>query len=318
MKVLMREQDLSDRYVRFAQQIGADGFDIHNPDNVPGFKEQGYPDQERLVQLRTKLRAAGLGIYRLAPPTPRRFLLGQPGGDEELEQLGRTVAILGRAGIPIMSMPLHLEDNPGYLGGVSREHRGGYTMHGFEMEIMRRRLAAGERGLLATAEEYWERAVRMYQHLVPIAENAGVKLVLHPSDPPLPEAPFSPRRWVNILDAVPSESSGLLYCIGTRCESGVNILQDIHNLGRKGRIFHTHFRNVRGTIPASGGYEEVALDDGDMNMFQVLRALRDIGFEGGLQIDHVPTYLGDTPHAEIGSAYAVGYVRALLAALAAR
>jgi len=317
MKVLMRERDLSDHYIRFAQQIGVDGFDIHHSDSLPGFKEQGYPDLEGLLQLKGRLRAAGLGIYRFAPPTPRKFLLGQPGGGEELDQLAKTVEILGRAGIPMMSMPVHTEDNPGYRGGYRQEHRGGYSMHAFDLEVMRRRIAAEPREPLATVEEYWARAVEMYQRLVPIAENAGIRLILHPSDPPLPEAPFSPRRWVGILDAVPSASSGLLYCVGTRCETGTNVVDDIHNLGRKGKIFHTHFRNVRGTIPSSGGYEEVALDDGDMNMFRVLRALRDTGYDGGLQIDHVPAYAGDTPHQEIASAYAVAYVKGLLAALAA-
>src|SRR5438067_2123085 len=142
MKVLMRDRDLSDRYIRFAQQVGADGFDIHNPGNIPGFKEQGYPDLDGLLQLKAKLRAAGLSIFRVAPPDPRKFMLGQPGGEEELDQLARTVSVLGRAGIPIMSMPVHLEDNPGYRGGVAKEHRGGYTMHAFELALMRQRMAA--------------------------------------------------------------------------------------------------------------------------------------------------------------------------------
>src|SRR5438067_2109501 len=184
MKVLMRDRDLSDRYIRFAQQVGADGFDIHNPGNIPGFKEQGYPDLDGLRQLKAKLRAAGLSIFRVAPPTPRKYLLGQPGGEEELERLCKAVEVLGQADIPIMSMPVHLEDNPGYRGGVQKEHRGGYTMFGFEMEAMRRRLAAEPQEMHATVEAYWDRAVQMYQRLVPIAENVGVRLVIHPSDPP--------------------------------------------------------------------------------------------------------------------------------------
>ena len=111
---------------------------------------------------------------------------------------------------------------------------------------------------------------------------------MHPSDPPLPETEFSPLRWSRILDAVPSTHSGLLYCIGTRYESGVNIYDDIRAFGRRGKIFHTHFRNVRGTIPTHGGYQEVALGDGDMNMFRVVQTLRSVGFDGGLQIDHLP------------------------------
>jgi mannonate dehydratase len=140
--------------------------------------------------------------------------------------------------------------------------------------------------------------------------------MLHPSDPPLFDMEWSPYRWVQVLDDVPSTHFGLLYCIGTRYELGLNVLDDIQAIGRRGRILHTHFRNVRGTIPSTGGYDEVALDDGDMNMFRVLLALRAVGFDGGLQVDHLPGYDGDTPFQGIAGAYAVAYIKGLLAALA--
>ena len=76
MKILMRERDLSDDYIRFAAQIGADGLDIHQPENVPGIKEQGYADEAGVRELLEKLRRSGLGVYRVAPPTPERYLLG--------------------------------------------------------------------------------------------------------------------------------------------------------------------------------------------------------------------------------------------------
>ena len=316
MKVLLRERDLSDDYILFAQQIGADGFDIHSPANIPGFVEQGYPDLEQLVKLKEKVNAAGLGIYRVAPPDPQRFLLGEAGGEQEVEHLGKTIEIFGQAGIPFMSTPVHLGINPGYRGGYAKTHRGGYTMHGFEVERMKKSLTENPPAPFSV-ETHWERCVQMYQRLVPVAEKCDVKLIIHPSDPPLPETEFSPRRWEGILNAVPSTHSGLLYCIGTRCESGVDIVEDIRYFGGKGKIFHTHFRNVQGTIPKSGGYAEVALDDGDMNMFKVLQTLTEVGFDGGLQIDHLPNYAGDTPNQKIASAYAVGYIKALLKALEA-
>lgn len=347
MKVLLRDHDLSDEFVRFAAQVGADGFDIHNEANIPGVPEQGYADERGTRGLLDRLRRLGLGVYRVSPPTPTRYLLGLPGGEKELDDLCRTLEALGRAGVPIMSTPVHLVhlgSNPGYRGFVQNTHRGGYRMHGFEMDRMRRELAAdppktleeltpgagGDPGadhpvlargaarqvsLAVDVEAHFERCVRMYQRLVPIAEEHDIRLVMHPSDPPLPESEFSPRRWSRMLDVVPSAHSGLLYCIGTRYESGVNIEEDIRAFGRRGKIFHTHFRNVRGSIPTTGGYEEVALHDGDMNMFRVLRALRSIGFDGGLQLDHMPAYDGDTAFRGMAWAYAVGYAKALLAAL---
>jgi len=317
MKVLLRERDLSDEYIRFAAQVGADGFDIHDPLNIPGVAERGYADAAGMAALLAKLRRWGLGVHRVAPPTPERYLLGQPGGEEEVDHLCRTLAALGQAGVPFMSMPLHLGVNPGYRGGVTRTHRGGYQMHGFELAVMRASLATRPPDLVIDVEAHFERCVRLYERLIPIAEEHDIRLILHPSDPPLPETEFSPRRWSRILDAVPSDRSGLLYCVGTRYESGVNIHDDIRAFGRRGKIFHVHFRNVRGTIPSTGGYEEVALGDGDMNMFAVLKSLRSVGYDGGLQIDHLPEYDGDTAFQGMAAAYAVGYLKALLAALEA-
>ena len=314
MKVLLRERDLSDDYIRFAAQVGCDGFDIHQEHNVPGVAERGYADEQGVRALLEKLRRHGLGVYRVAPPTPENYLLGRPGGDEEVDNLCRTLEALGKAGVPFMSMPLHL-DNPGYRGAVRGVYRGGYTMHAFDMAVMRQSLETKPPELMVDVEAHFERSVRLYERLVPIAEALDIRLILHPSDPPLPEAEFSPRRWSQILDAVPSTHSGLLYCIGTRYESGTNIVENIRAFGRRGKIFHTHFRNVRGTIPTHGGYEEVALHDGDMNMFRILLTLRDIGFTGGLQLDHMPAYDGDNPFQGMASAYAVGYAKALLAAL---
>jgi len=85
MKVLVRQRDLSDDYLRFAVQIGADGIDIHNTESLPGFAEQGYPHLEELHMLKARVEAAGLHIYRVTPAEPGRFLSGEPGGEAQLD-----------------------------------------------------------------------------------------------------------------------------------------------------------------------------------------------------------------------------------------
>ena len=86
---------------------------------MPGVAERGYADEQGVRALLEKLRRHGLGVYRVAPPTPENYLLGRPGGDEEVDNLCRTLEALGKAGVPFMSMPLHL-DNP----GLSRRRAG--------------------------------------------------------------------------------------------------------------------------------------------------------------------------------------------------
>jgi hypothetical protein len=140
---------------------------------------------------------------------------------------------------------------------LRKTHRGGYTFIAFGTGRMRASLA--EEPLAAfSVDDHYNRRVRMYERLVPVAEEHDVRLILHPSDPPLPEAELSPQRWIDALDAVPSDHSGMLYCIGTRYEAlGDGVIDDIRHWGRRGKILHTHFRNVQGTVPG-GGYAEVA------------------------------------------------------------
>lgn len=315
MKVLLRQRDLSDEYLRFLAQIGADGIDIHNAESVPALSERGYADEHGMAGLMARLRRWGLAVYRVAPPTPTRWLLGQPGGEVEVDNLCRTLEALARAGVPFMSVPHQLEDSPGRRGVVTNLHRGGYRMHAFDTAVMRRSLAERPLETVVDGNACFEQLLRLYERLVPIAEAYDIRLIIHPDDWPGAEAWLTPLRWAKLMELVPSSHSGLLYCVGTRYESGVNILDDIRAFGRRGLIFHVHLRNARGTVPAWGGYEEVALHDGDMNMFAVLKTLKSVGYDGGLQIDHLPTYDGDNSWQGMASAYAVGYVRALLAAL---
>ena len=322
MKILVRQGDLSDDYLRFLQQIGADGIDVHNAESIPGFAENGCPDLEELRLLKRRVNGFSLDLLRVTPAEPERYLLGEPGGDEQLEQLVRAVEVIGQVGIPFMSMPVHLSQTPGhhhfnpaYRGSYTKVHRGGYRMGGFDAERMRKSILEAPLEPVSI-EAHWDRCVRMYERLVPVAEACDVRLIIHPSDPPLAETEFSPQRWTEIIEVFPSAHSGLLYCIGTRYEAlGDDVFDDIRHWGGKGKIFHTHFRNVQGTVP-SGGYAECALDDGDMNMLTVLQTLREVGFDGGLQLDHLPAYAGDAEQ-RAAAAYAVGYARAMVKALEA-
>ena len=273
MKILLRQADLSDEYIKFAHQIGADGIDIHNAESIPGFIEQGYPDLASLRAIKERINSANMGLYRIAPQDPPLdFMLGKPGGEKDIENLQKTIKILGQLEIPFLSTPLNFE-NPGHLGSQRFRHRGGYEMGGMEVEKMNRSMVEKPWEPMVSIEDHWERSVEMLKALVPVAECCNVKLITHPSDPPLPTAHLSPQRWTDLMEAVPSSHNGMLYCVGTRYESGVDICEDIRYYAAKGWIFHTHLRNVKGQIPTHGGYQEVAMDDGGMNMFNVLQAL---------------------------------------------
>jgi len=129
MKVVIWEGDLSEDYIKFAQQIGVDGLDIHDPLNVPGVEDKGCPDLDGLLRLRRRLKKTGLSIFRVTLPTPRRFLRGKPGGEEDLENTCKALECFGKASIPIAVVPVHWELSPGSYGGFQKAHKGSYTMY---------------------------------------------------------------------------------------------------------------------------------------------------------------------------------------------
>lgn len=324
MKVQLREQDLSDDYLRFVAQVGADGIDIIRPEHVPGVLERGYADEAGLRCLLERIWRWELDVYRVHPPVPGKYLLGEAGGDREVDDVCRTLEVLGKAGVPFMYMPIELSHdesyrrrwaNIGHLGLVNGVNRAGSTMLAFDPGEMRRRKAANPPALAVDYDALYERALHLYERLIPIAEAFDVRLITHPSDPPLPEAAFAPQRWLRAIEAAPSTHSGYLYCVGTRHETGVDVSEEIRRLGATGKIFQVDFRNVRGTISRDGGYREVMLDDGDIAMFRVLQALHAVGYDGGLAVDHLPELTADNAFQGMATAYAVGYMKALIAAL---
>ena len=318
LEVLIKARDLSDDYLLFARQIGVDGFDIGDPRKIPGLCPNGkYPDLDALVKLRARVRAAGMDIHRANPACNSTTYTGPDREklEADIKHMCKAVVIYGKAGLRFMGVP-HIGENPGYRGCYPGYHRGprpdvGYRMRSFRTELMESQVRARPVDVY-TEEKYWQLTLEMYRRLLPPAEEYNVRLITHPSDPPLSNSPMSPERWSRIVDEVPSQHNGLLYCVGTRHEAGFDVYKDIHSFGARGKIFHVHFRNVKGTIPATGGYEEVALDDGDMDMYRVLTSLVEAGYTGALQIDHAPLYSADTQeYLRMGWAYAVGYVKAL-------
>ena len=156
------------------------------------------------------------------------------------------------------------------------------------------------------------------QKVLPVAEKAGVKLAMHPDDPPL-----SPIRGVSrimrsvenyqrLLDLVPSPMNGITLCQGNFTLMTDDLPGVIRKFGQQKKIFFVHFRDVRGTPEK---FEETWHDAGKTDMLACMRAYRDIGFDGVLRPDHVPTVEGDSNahagYSSFGRLYAIGYIRGL-------
>ena len=313
IRISVWDGGLSDSYLRMITQLGANCIDFGNDRSFAGVAEQGYPDMDQLLKIKRKIHSWGLEINRVTLPNiTERFINNLPGAEDELENTVTALRIFAEAGVPIARQRFAGDTFSQLMTRYQAVHRGGYVSRGESRALTKDELETPNYDEL---QEWWIRFCDIYSTLVPIAEECGIKLAIHPSDVPNPDTPLGGLGFHRVIDAFPSRSVGYLYCVGTRAESGGSpiVMDEIHNYGRKGRIFMIHLRNVRASLATAGAFEEVLLDDGDMNMFKILLELQKIGFDGCLNPDHIPKVEGDTS----GLAYSIGYIRALLAALAA-
>jgi len=326
MKVVLRDlystfaekvgTSIPDKLLEFARAIGVDGFDIHHPEFIPGWS--GYEDRAYkifLTDLKKRLKNYSLSVNSIGLPSPSKFLVSE--SDEEINMFCSIIKSIGETSIPMANVNLNLDVDT-FKWHIQKEQKGGYKMSSFNIQHMINNLDEEKKDKFS-AENLWPRRVEFYKKIIPVAEEHNVKLALHPPDPPVPDHLIAGRigllDWNRIIWEVPSEFNGVKYCVGTRYESGINVIDEIRHFGRKNKIFNVHFRNVRGTIPSGGAYEEVLLDDGDMSMFKVLSTLEEVGYDGPICPDHVPVFRDDELERRIGRAYSVGYMKALISAL---
>jgi mannonate dehydratase len=176
------------------------------------------------------------------------------------------------------------------------------------------RLDEGSIGTV-TPEQLWDRLTEFLEAVLPVAEEAGVRLAAHPDDPPMPtirgtaRLVYQPRYYQKLLDIKPSYHNSLEFCIGSLAEMTEGDIYDvIDQYSRGDHIGYIHFRNVKGKVPH---YHEVFIDEGDVDMIRALRILKQNGYKGVLIPDHTPQMICDAPwHA--GMAYALGYMRGVL------
>lgn len=329
VSVTLNTTDLTDVDLKQMSQLGVDCLDFGMGHSFAGVKEQGYPDLDALLQLKKKVRSWGMEINRVTlPDITDRFMENLPGCEQEIENAVNTVKTFGEAGITIVRQRFQGDVYRNISKNYKAEQRGGSISRGESVGFNKQKQ---ETRTLEEHQIWWERFRTVYREIVRTAQDVNVKVAMHPSDTPHPDTPFGGLGLHRIIDDFPQKNVGFVYCIGTRAEAGGSALvtDEINHFGRKGRIFLVHFRNVRGSLPTAGGFEEALLDDGDMNMFKLLLELRKVGYDGCINPDHVPIMEGDKPDlnqsweysnigwksSSIGFAYSIGYIKALLTAL---
>ena len=313
----------NDEDLKFFKQIGVDHVDIELV-LIKGYKESGIFTKADLKAFIDRLSAAGLRIERANAlgPYALNALLNRPEGQKEIDNLMRIGEMLADAQVPVFGIQAcqSAQHVGGSRAGWSRERgRGGYSYPTFN--VKRAEAEAPKPKYKVTRDQLWKGLINIYKQVMPTVEGSRTVIAMHGNDPPLPDHLGSPQiicRYADferLFKEVPSKHNGMTFCVGTRYESGEDVFEGIRRFGRQGKIVHVHFRNVRGTLPSRGGYSEVFLDDGDLNMARVLATLVEVGYDAVIDYDHTMHVTGDQPLPKQYIAFAVGYMRALLQGL---
>ena len=301
---------ISDDDLLFLQQIGLTWVRLEFPEAELSF------DDLRAAQQR--FARFGMRIFSVVHPSYRslRVQLGQPGRDRDIEIYRRLLRNLGRLEIPVASYDFH----PANTYTTSYVQRRGYTAREFDLNDFRTKIEKQAFEREYSPEDIWSNYTYFMKAVLPVAAESGVKLALHPDDPPLAKMNgvakiFTDYNGYHRAGQIAGQSAhwGLTFCVGTWSEGGdrmgKNVFEMIRDFGGRGKIFEVHFRNVSGPLPH---FVETFPDDGYMNMYEVMKALRHAGFSGAAEPDHVPKLAGDTGLLRAGTAYCIAYMRALL------
>jgi mannonate dehydratase len=344
---LYREQLVPENF-RFARQAGATHIVAHltnyfrgrDPSLSTGTATDGWGDcstdkfwtYDEFAALVGTVRRHGLQLAAIENFSPRFWsdvLLEGPERAAQMSGLKRLVRDAGRAGIPCIGYNFSIAGVWGWTRGPFARGEAmsvGLDLAAIDPDLplpdgvvwnMRYRPAQpGTAPVLVSSDELWSRLGDFLRELAPVAEEAGVTLAAHPDDPPA-EALRGTARLVNrpekydrLMDLVDSPVNGLELCLGSLQEmpSPEPIYGHVRRFARRGRIGYIHFRNVHGKVP---NYHETFVDDGDIDMAEIVRILRDEGYKGVIIPDHTPEMACTAPwHA--GMAFALGYMRALV------
>lgn len=310
-------EDVSIEFSTAPQMLGLNRF-YHQKQTEPatiGAGDDG-PLLPKLVQVRRWIEEEGLrlgAVEGFPGCSTEPIIYGNEGMEEELERAKRAVRAVGRAGIPVLSY----DWSPEGVGrtSVGTKWRGGAKVTGYDEADF---AATAEPSGTITEDELWANYQRFLEAIVPVAEDAGVKLALHPNDPPVSDYDGVPFLHTSIdgvdrsMELVPSDNHGVTLGVGTWSASEENVIEVINHYGQRDEIFYVHFRDVDGTVPS---FHETFVDEGNYDTFTLLRTLDEVGYDGMLIPDHVPQVAGDTDWGHRARAHAVGYLQAALEAV---
>ena len=304
----------TDDDLKFATQIGVEYVNIGSSGG----------DYEFFSESKRRVEAAGLKVWNIGNTNVHNMpevTLNLPGRDQKIEEYKQYLRNIAKAGI-FYTTYAHMGN--GIWSSERETTRGGASARAFKLETAKGYWAGKvfegplSHGRKYSKEELWENYTYFIKQVVPVAEELGIRIGIHPDDPPVPELAGVPRHmfgtydgYMKALDIANSPNIGVCLCCGTWMEggkaTGKDVFDAIRGFAKIGKLWKIHFRNVSAPIPY---FVETFVDNGYTDMRKVMKTLVEVDFRGNLIADHVPSMVGGRL---TGWAYSIGYIRALYA-----
>lgn len=304
----------SDEEMAFVRQMGVE-YAVTWIDSAKASPEYYRSRREHFAR-------GGIQLYGLGNSSVHNvdaITLNLPNRDEKVAEYKAHLRNLGQADIPYTTYA-HMANS--VWSTPPEQTRGGSRARAFDLARLAEASGGGFTGeglthdRFYTEEELWDNFTSFAAEIAPVAEEAGVRIGIHPDDPPgvplggVPRPIFSSfDGYKRALEIADSPNVGMCLCIGCWLEGGEamgrDVVEAIHYFGGQGKIFKVHYRNVDKPLPH---FVETFVDDGYFDMYQAMRALAEVGYDGTLIPDHIPQMGAD---GRLGTAYTLAYMRAL-------
>jgi mannonate dehydratase len=312
--------DVTSQNLNFLKAVGVECVRVQIPSSIA----DGSDRTDDFTRVRHFVEDHGIQLVALhASGVPKdKIVYSKEGREQQLATWISIVKAIGAAGVPMTGLTFQ---PIGHFRTRSTPGRGGAMLSTFDFEEYKRRPRQFSRadddapqdfsGRELSESALWESARWFFRQIVPVAEEAGVRIALHPDDPPIPDPMGGGARIVTSLEnydriysIAPSPANAMLFCQGCFAEMGQDIYEAIAHAASEQRICYVHFRDILGT---PYNFQEVFIDEGQNDMRRAMETYRDNGWAGPFMMDHTPR-MPEGFNAWHGHAYANGYIKALI------
>ena len=315
-KITLTIRDLEEATLRRVKQLGIDHVCMSGLP-IPWTEGDVRERMDRLAEY-------GLSLSNMMMAGFPNAIYGRPDRDQDIDKVLQTIRAAGACGLPVVEYNFYAHRI--VEGYYEAPGRGGATLTAFDYERIKDLPPLPEEGA-HTMDEMWDNVTYFLKAVVPVAEESGVRLALHPNDPPAPisrgseQIMGSVEGWKRLVDIVPNPHNGITFDCGVTREMGQDPVEVCRYFGERDQINHVHFRNVRTHVPREL-YTEVFIDEGEVDMFAVMKELVRQKYPRLVYPEHPPEMDADRDHPDsgissgryTGFAYTVGYGRAMLQA----